>query len=210
MAETRTCLECGSPLQDELAGGLCPRCLMGLGVAAADAETLTASEPEPVSRGSRRSPRFSDGDDLGHFRIVRPLGQGGMGEVYEAEDLDSGRRVAIKVMAHTLVSDEHRERFLREGRLAASINHPNSVQAALDKGILHRDIKPSNCFVEADGLCVRHRRNRRHSGDLDGTEPWRDAPGQRPGRETDGPGSRRPSRHRSGCASWLTRWTTVC
>ncbi len=127
MAETRTCLECGSPLQDELAGGLCPRCLMGLGVAAADAETLTASEPEPVSRGSRRSPRFSDGDDLGHFRIVRPLGQGGMGEVYEAEDLDSGRRVAIKVMAHTLVSDEHRERFLREGRLAASINHPNSV-----------------------------------------------------------------------------------
>ena len=127
MAEPRTCLECGSPLQDEFAGGLCPRCLMGLGVAASDAETLNESEPEPVSRGSRRSPRFSDGDDLGHFRIVRLLGQGGMGEVYEAEDLDSGRRVAIKVMAHTLASDEHRERFLREGRLAASINHPNSV-----------------------------------------------------------------------------------
>ncbi len=50
-----------------------------------------------------------------------------MGAVYDAEDLDSGRRVALKVLSHTLDSPDARERFFREGRLAASINHPNSV-----------------------------------------------------------------------------------
>ena len=128
MSEAGRCPECGSPLQDEFARGLCPRCLMGFGLAASGGETETASVLGPKTRVSeRKDPRFTDGDDFGHFRIVRLLGQGGMGEVYEAEDLESGRRVAIKVMAHTLASDEHRDRFLREGRLAASINHPNSV-----------------------------------------------------------------------------------
>jgi hypothetical protein len=50
-----------------------------------------------------------------------------MGAVYEAQDQDSGRRVALKVLSHTLDSPDARERFFREGRLAASINHPNSV-----------------------------------------------------------------------------------
>ena len=50
-----------------------------------------------------------------------------MGVVYEAEDLESGRRVALKVLSHKLDSPEARNRFFREGRLAASINHPNSV-----------------------------------------------------------------------------------
>ena len=50
-----------------------------------------------------------------------------MGAVYEAEDLESGRRVALKVLSHRLDSPDARERFFREGRLAASINHPNSV-----------------------------------------------------------------------------------
>jgi serine/threonine protein kinase len=50
-----------------------------------------------------------------------------MGTVYEAEHLESGRIVALKVLSHALDSGEARKRFLREGRLAASINHPNSV-----------------------------------------------------------------------------------
>jgi len=67
------------------------------------------------------------GQIFGPYHIVRPLGQGGMGRVYEAEDSESGRRVAIKLMGHSLGSENDRARFLREGRLAASINHPNSV-----------------------------------------------------------------------------------
>jgi serine/threonine protein kinase len=50
-----------------------------------------------------------------------------MGAVYEAEELLSGRRVALKVLGHSLDSADTRKRFIREGRLAASINHPNSV-----------------------------------------------------------------------------------
>ena len=50
-----------------------------------------------------------------------------MGAVYEAEQIETGRRVALKVLTYRLNSAEARARFFREGRLAASINHPNSV-----------------------------------------------------------------------------------
>ena len=50
-----------------------------------------------------------------------------MGQVYEAEETESGRRVALKLLSRGLGDDEERERFLREGRLAASLSHPNCV-----------------------------------------------------------------------------------
>jgi hypothetical protein len=65
--------------------------------------------------------------DFGGYRVLRLLGRGGMGAVYEAEQRDSRRRVALKVLGHTIDSPEMRARFMREGRLAASVNHPNSV-----------------------------------------------------------------------------------
>jgi hypothetical protein len=67
------------------------------------------------------------GELFGGYRIIRLLGKGGMGEVYEAEQLTTGRRLALKVMLHALASEQDRKRFLREGRLAASVNHPNVV-----------------------------------------------------------------------------------
>ena len=50
-----------------------------------------------------------------------------MGQVYEAEESESGRRVAIKILSRGLGDDEERARFLSEGRVAASLSHPNSV-----------------------------------------------------------------------------------
>jgi serine/threonine protein kinase len=50
-----------------------------------------------------------------------------MGEVYEAEDLESGRRVALKVLGQSMTQPADKARFLREGRLAASISHPHCV-----------------------------------------------------------------------------------
>ena len=64
---------------------------------------------------------------LPQYEFISLLGRGGMGAVYAAEQLSSGRRVALKVLSHQLDSPDARARFLREGRLAASINHPNSV-----------------------------------------------------------------------------------
>jgi serine/threonine protein kinase len=68
------------------------------------------------------------GTTLGHYRIVRQLGSGGMGEVYAAQDLELGREVAIKVLPEALSrDDERRTRLEREARAAASLNHPNIV-----------------------------------------------------------------------------------
>jgi eukaryotic-like serine/threonine-protein kinase len=70
---------------------------------------------------------FAPGQRFGPYLIVRPLGKGGMGQVYEAEEIESGRRVAMKILSRGLGDDEERERFLREGRLAASLSHQNTV-----------------------------------------------------------------------------------
>jgi tetratricopeptide (TPR) repeat protein/predicted Ser/Thr protein kinase len=66
------------------------------------------------------------GTTLSHYRILSKLGEGGMGEVYLAQDLKLDREVAIKVLPAGLVTDEERrQRFVREARAAAAIEHPH-------------------------------------------------------------------------------------
>lgn len=68
------------------------------------------------------------GTQLNHYRIVRLLGQGGMGEVYEADDTRLRRRVALKVLPAEIGSDAaRRARFDKEAQAVASLNHPNIV-----------------------------------------------------------------------------------
>jgi predicted Ser/Thr protein kinase len=68
------------------------------------------------------------GDTLGEYRIDALLGRGGMGTVYLATHERLGRKVALKLLAPELGHDEaFRERFLRESRLAASLDHPNVI-----------------------------------------------------------------------------------
>ncbi|MGA9752131.1 MAG: protein kinase [Acidobacteriota bacterium] len=68
------------------------------------------------------------GTTLGHYRIVRMAGAGAMGEVYEAEDLRLGRRIALKILPRELAKDTERlRRFAAEARALASLNHPNIV-----------------------------------------------------------------------------------
>ncbi len=123
---SRRCVQCGAELPGHLPPDLCPRCLLKTGLWG----------PEPGLRGETavvhetpgpRPGELAPGSELGHYRLVRVLGGGGMGAVYEAEDVENGRRVALKILSQALDSPEARQRFFREGRLAASINHPNSV-----------------------------------------------------------------------------------
>jgi uncharacterized RDD family membrane protein YckC len=97
---------------------------------------ISRTATSPGSGGSRdpadpagdpaSGPGMIAGQQLGHFRIEKPLGAGGMGEVYLATDLALDRPVAIKVLPAALARDPtRRDRLIREARAQARISHPN-------------------------------------------------------------------------------------
>ncbi|MGH9947493.1 MAG: protein kinase domain-containing protein [Pyrinomonadaceae bacterium] len=62
---------------------------------------------------------------LSHYRIISKIGEGGMGEVYLAEDLNLRRKVAIKILPETVAIDENLRRFEQEAFAVSALNHPN-------------------------------------------------------------------------------------
>ncbi len=137
MSETRNCGRCGKELSADAPGGLCPECLFKVGLESQSQEPVGQSDEAAAptaSYGGNVDAAAKDdtvvlapGQQFGGYHIVGRLGSGGMGTVYEADHLESGRRVALKVLDHRFDSPEAKKRFLREGRLAAAVNHPNSV-----------------------------------------------------------------------------------
>ena len=84
----------------------------------------TSPLPSVTAPGQRSDP--VPGDRLGQYRLVRELGAGGMGLVFEAEDEWLNRRVAIKVLRSDLSAEQvARERFFREARAMAAVEHEN-------------------------------------------------------------------------------------
>src|SRR5207244_6272028 len=74
------------------------------------------------------STEWAPGTVLGDFRIVREIGRGGMGLVYEAEQLSLGRRIALKVLPFALTLDPRQlQRFKNEARAAAQLHHEHIV-----------------------------------------------------------------------------------
>jgi serine/threonine protein kinase len=66
------------------------------------------------------------GKTISHYKITAQIGSGGMGVVYKAQDTNLDRTVALKFLAaHLLESEEHKQRFLREAKATASLDHPN-------------------------------------------------------------------------------------
>src|SRR3569832_1212979 len=65
-------------------------------------------------------------DKVSHYRILEKLGAGGMGEVYLAEDMKLGRKVAIKIQSEKFTTNKDRlHRFEQEASAASNLNHPN-------------------------------------------------------------------------------------
>src|SRR3712207_8186516 len=86
---------------------------------------------KPAAPSSSRAPVREDPPlrgQLGDFRILREVGRGGMGVVYEAEQESLGRRVALKILAPWARAEPRQvQRFLREARSAAQLHHPDIV-----------------------------------------------------------------------------------
>ncbi len=117
------CLECDSLLDPAIAGGLCPKCLLKLGV---DNTTFFGMGTGPAAKAAApvEAPAAVK---FGAYRVVHLLGKGGMGSVYEVEQEGTGRRLALKVLGQSLDNPQLRARFLREGQLAAAVRHPHVV-----------------------------------------------------------------------------------
>ncbi len=127
------------------------------------------------------------GTTLGHYQVTAAIGAGGMGEVYSATDTRLGRTVAIKVLPAQLAADpERRQRFEREAKAIAALNHPHicilhefdthegidflvmehlegeSLQGRLKKGALPLDQALEVAIQIADALDKAHRRGITH------------------------------------------------
>ena len=71
---------------------------------------------------------FTPGSTLGHYKILEPIGAGGMGEVYKATDTKLDRPIALKILPAALVTDSDRvRRFIGEAKAASALNHPHII-----------------------------------------------------------------------------------
>ena len=122
--ESKNCPKCGAPIPENAPEGLCPKCLL-LGA-------NTDTEPGYTSTMRIPKPAAPPVDQLAaafpQFEILELIGQGGMGYVYKARQQRLDRIVALKILPESLANDPaFAERFSREGRLLAKLNHPNIV-----------------------------------------------------------------------------------
>ncbi len=114
-----TCQKCGKPIMDGSPRGLCPMCLISA-VAKSD-EPVPTNAPSPELDDLR--PAFPQ------LEILETLGAGGMGRVYKVRQPNLDRIVALKLLPPAYAADpEWIERFTREARALARLNHPNIVQ----------------------------------------------------------------------------------
>jgi WD40 repeat protein/serine/threonine protein kinase len=90
--------------------------------------SVLLDETATTAEGPDTGPLLADGEQVDHFRVLRMLGRGGMGEVYLARDTKLGRKVALKIIHPRLLgSAEAAEQFLFEARATARFAHPNIV-----------------------------------------------------------------------------------
>lgn len=127
MVNLAKCQCCGSSIESIDLNGECPACLVSF--------VLSSGASSPASRGGFQAPDVDELDrQLPEFDVIEFLGQGGMGAVYRARQKSLDRDVALKILSPQIArNDLLFERFLREAKLLARLQHPN-IATAYDAG----------------------------------------------------------------------------
>ncbi|HXG46310.1 MAG TPA: serine/threonine-protein kinase [Methylomirabilota bacterium] len=116
-----TCPKCGAPIPIEAPQGLCPKCVLR-GAATATEQGVPATATSEIPSIERIAAAFPQ------LEILELIGRGGMGFVFKARQPHLDRFVALKLLPDKLAKDaQFAERFNREGRVLAKLNHPNIV-----------------------------------------------------------------------------------
>ena len=145
----------------EIAGTLA-ECLDGLDFIRAAASQVREPVPERPAIVADRSAELQPEGPLGDFRIVREIGRGGMGVVYEAVQISLGRTVALKVLPFASALDHKQlQRFKNEAQAAATLHHTNIVPVhavGTERGVHYYAMQ----FIEGQSLALmihemRHR-----------------------------------------------------
>ncbi|MEI7937908.1 MAG: serine/threonine-protein kinase [Verrucomicrobiota bacterium] len=121
ISELKRCPKCGGPIPAEAPQGLCPRCLLQ--------QVCVPTEPGNSASAKSAPPTHEElAAAFPQLEILELIGQGGMGFVFKARQPKIERLVALKILPQSLAADPaFAERFTREGRMLARLNHPNIV-----------------------------------------------------------------------------------
>src|ERR1041385_2280469 len=119
--ELKSCPKCGAPVPAEAPQGLCPKCLLLQASAPTETGEPSLAKPVPPTR-EQLAAAFPQ------LEILELIGQGGMGFVFKARQPKLERTVALKILPQSLAcAPAFAERFAREGRVLARLDHPNIV-----------------------------------------------------------------------------------
>src|SRR5262249_26226743 len=134
------CPKCGEELLGDAPQGLCPKCLLARAIEMAE---TTDTAPETAPSSSRAAPSTPN---IPRYRILRLLGTGGMGAVYQAEQQQPHRTVALKVIKPGIVTAELLRRFGHETEVLGRLQHPGIAQI-YDAGTVQTDAGPQAYFA---------------------------------------------------------------
>src|SRR5262245_28024431 len=151
-SDPNRCERCGGPLtpSGSLAGS-CPRCMMEIGVDLAiegqtEPDNKSSLEGPEETRASQTPASTSSRTVIGRYRILRLVGEGGMGVVYEAEQDALRRTVALKIIKPGLASPELLRRFEQESQVLGRLQHPG-IARIYDAGTADTGFGPQPYFA---------------------------------------------------------------